>query len=177
MNLSHQYPFTALTIEVMLTDYLITGLSAFHDNIRFTCFCFGRPRVTLDFSIVIVPAILMNTVLSHMTTTISVILFAVTAACCAFTVLHTSRANLRGNLKRIIAMEMEPQRPFLNYTRSLMNISTAIVILGVDFAVFPRRFAKTETFGTGYMDIGVGCFVVSNALVCPEARGKSRHCQ
>ena len=119
----------------------------------------------------------MNTVLSHMTTTISIILFAVTAACCALSVLHTSRANLRGSLKRIIAMEMEPQRPFLNYTRSLMNISTAIVILGVDFAVFPRRFAKTETFGTGYMDIGVGCFVVSNALVCPEARGKSRHCQ
>ena len=76
-----------------------------------------------------------------------------------------------------MAMEMEPQRPFLNYTRSLMNISTAIVILGVDFSVFPRRFAKTETFGTGYMDIGVGCFVVSNALVCPEARGKSSRCQ
>ena len=73
-------------------------------------------------------------------------------------------------------MKMEAQRPFLNYTRSLMNLSTAIVILGVDFAVFPRRFAKTETFGTGYMDIGVGCFVISNALVSPESRGKSLPC-
>ncbi|XP_076440092.1 glucosaminyl-phosphatidylinositol-acyltransferase PIGW-like [Babylonia areolata] len=135
------------------------------------------PRVIFDFSIIIVPAILMNTVLSHVTTTACLVLFISAATCCLLALLSTDRSSIGRDLSHIITMEMEPQRPFLNYTRSLMNVSTAIVILGVDFAVFPRRFAKTETFGTGYMDIGVGCFVISNALVSPEARGKSQLCQ
>jgi hypothetical protein len=42
--------------------------------------------------------------------------------------------------------------------------------LGVDFHAFPRRFAKTERFGTGLMDVGVGMFVVINALVSPLAK-------
>ena len=47
---------------------------------------------------------------------------------------------------------------------------TGVAILAVDFNAFPRRFAKTETFGTGLMDVGVGVFVVVNALVSPLAR-------
>ena len=52
---------------------------------------------------------------------------------------------------------------------------TAIVILAVDFRVFPRRLAKTESFGVSAMDIGVVFFVISNALVSPDARD-SRQC-
>ena len=35
----------------------------------------------------------------------------------------------------------------------------------MDFRVFPRRLAKVETFGHGVMDIGVGGYVFTGALV------------
>ena len=53
----------------------------------------------------------------------------------------------------------EKKLAYLTNYRASMLLVTAICILGVDFRVFPRRFAKTEEFGFGLMDIGVGSFV------------------
>lgn len=65
------------------------------------------------------------------------------------------------------------KRPFITNFRAFVNVAAAISILAVDFTIFPRRFCKAETFGTGLMDIGVGSFVISNAIVSAEARGKT----
>jgi hypothetical protein len=56
-----------------------------------------------------------------------------------------------------------------NY-RAFVCAATAVLILAVDFKIFPRRLCKTETYGTGLMDVGVASFIFANAIVSPEAR-------
>ncbi|XP_076644546.1 uncharacterized protein LOC143354376 isoform X3 [Halictus rubicundus] len=64
----------------------------------------------------------------------------------------------------------QARKPFITNFRALTNIITSICILAIDFRIFPRKFAKTEVFGYSLMDTGVGLFVLTNALVAPEAK-------
>lgn len=57
------------------------------------------------------------------------------------------------------------KNPYITIYRFLLNTYTVFCILAVDFNVFPRRFAKTEKYGHSVMDIGVGCYVCSYALL------------
>lgn len=61
---------------------------------------------------------------------------------------------------------------FLDSFRGGLLISTFIAILAVDFHIFPRRFAKTETFGISLMDVGVGMFLLATALTSKLAQSK-----
>lgn len=79
------------------------------------------------------------------------------------------------HLKNRIHMEpfiQIPTRPmqYLTVGRSVVNLISCVCILAVDFQVFPRSLAKTETFGYGLMDTGVGLFVMINGAVSPETR-------
>lgn len=75
-------------------------------------------------------------------------------------------------LKTICSYKLSPKpRAYITNFRAITNMLTIICIFAVDFHIFPRRFAKTETFGLGVMDLGVGLFVIANSLVAPETSG------
>jgi hypothetical protein len=56
----------------------------------------------------------------------------------------------------------------VNYTfstfRTMVYMVTSISILAVDFQIYPRSNAKTETYGVSIMDLGVGAYVIGHAL-------------
>ena len=71
------------------------------------------------------------------------------------------------------------RNPFLTSYRGTMMLATCIAILAVDFDNFPRRLAKTETFGVSLMDAGVGSVLLTQAMVsqmarCPDSSTKKK---
>ncbi|XP_059207669.1 phosphatidylinositol-glycan biosynthesis class W protein [Centropristis striata] len=138
------------------------------------------PQIThllLDFSVLVLPLVLSCTVLSSVLH--QVILSLTVISACVLCYIYRVNSNRsaqhpQNTISTFLQSHVQfSQVPFVTIFRVFVNVKTAISILAVDFAVFPRRYAKTETYGTGVMDFGVGAYVFANALVCPEARGKN----
>lgn len=117
----------------------------------------------IEFVFIVFSTILHVTVLNYRIKEIALILVAITitAAC--------KQIPRRFHYRPFI--QIPCNRPeYLNIFRAHINLITAVCILAVDFKCFPRKLAKTETFGFGLMDIGVGQFVFGNGIVAPEIK-------
>ncbi|OAY78700.1 Uncharacterized protein ACMD2_02163 [Ananas comosus] len=116
----------------------------------------------VDYFCVILPILLIFTVLSEWAYICTIVLilllsFAIIVKRSGF---HYKAGSQHSSTLRTV----------ISSYRVSVVVVTCLCILAVDFKIYPRRYAKTETYGTGLMDLGVGSFVVANALVSRQAR-------
>lgn len=160
-----------MVIHISVFFHLVEGLVYFYSSLNHVVVVFYfRMGLLFDFLVVIVPVQLMMTVLSGHA---PFCLFLLTLLIWITFNIKLRQENVWTIRKSLVVGEitMDSRRPFITYYRAFANVITAFSILAVDFKIFPRYFAKTETYGTGLMDVGVGGFLITNAIVSPEARG------
>lgn len=135
-----------------------------------------RTRFCIDFVFLIVPLVTTLTIFSsfiileHLAVIISgaVLFYQIYCRRTCY-----ARMPVQKILEKFLKTSIESEYiPAISCFRVINSTFTAIAILAVDFPLFPRRFAKTELYGTGGMDFGVGGFVFGTAMVCPEIRRK-----
>lgn len=125
-----------------------------------------KPDTTLltfgiEFVLIVLSIILNVTILHHRIWEIVYTLFFVVATAAG------KQLYKRRHLAPFV--QIPCKRPaYITVMRSVISLITAVCILAVDFRCFPRKLAKTETFGFGLMDTGVGLFVYSNGIIAPE---------
>ncbi|XP_044285903.1 phosphatidylinositol-glycan biosynthesis class W protein [Varanus komodoensis] len=144
--------------------------------------CSQNGQFLLDFTVLVIPPVLSCTILSPI---LLFVILSMTALCAVLVSCIYSRRTSRAKvpfsqiLSEFTRTSLEPDYiPSITTFRVFVNVLTSISILAVDFPQYPRRYAKTETYGTGVMDFGVGSFIFGNAVVCPEVRlkpGTVRH--
>ncbi|CAN1175533.1 Uncharacterized protein At4g17910 [Linum perenne] len=133
--------------------------------------------ISLDFLFLMVPTLLALTVLAEWAHVLAIFLTVV------ILFLAAKRKTLKRLAKNLLSWDCcrvtsyasscgTPTQLRTNISAYRVNVMivTCMCILAVDFTIFPRRYAKTETYGTSLMDLGVGSFIVTNALVSRQAR-------
>lgn len=124
----------------------------------------------LEYATIILPGILTLTILADYAVYI-LVTELLTSAVLILMKLKTLRHFSFKSLSSAFSSPYPHHRhPYITLTRTFINVFTAIAILAVDFSIFPRRLAKTEIYGSGLMDLGVGVFLMSHGLTSPEAR-------
>jgi hypothetical protein len=113
------------------------------------------------------------------------------ASAAAFALAHCTAPRARAPARRAAPTQpaqsaRSTQHAFVDCFRASVMLSTCAAILAVDFPLFPRRLAKSAAFGTGFMDLGPGCFVFAHgaslrkradaACACADMMTRCRAC-
>lgn len=147
-------------IPTFFTTFLATNLIYVAQPLGFIA------AFVIEFIFIVVSTVLHVTVLHYRVWEIALLLSCITVTAAV--------KQLYGRIYIAPFVQIPCQRPeYLNTFRAVINLLTAVCILAVDFKCFPRKLAKTETFGFGLMDTGVGLFVFGNGIVAPELRRAS----
>lgn len=125
----------------------------------------SQTKIILEFGLIIVPCILCCTVYAEQTIPMFNIFLILATANILLILVWKPRDSFKS-----VSGSSSSRVPIVTNFRAMTNIISCVCILAVDFPCFPRRFVKTETTGFSLMDTGVGLFIISNALVSPEAR-------
>lgn len=141
---------------------MVVLYTTFWIYLHFGLFC--SVQFVLQFTVLVIPILLFFTCCAEYSNWIGSLLAIALPLVVFCGRLFTSPVAVRDELQESLVTSA------ITSFRAYMNIATATAILAVDFTVFPRRFAKAETYGTGLMDVGVGLYVFSMALVSREAR-------
>ncbi|KAL6650030.1 hypothetical protein ACP70R_014254 [Stipagrostis hirtigluma subsp. patula] len=118
--------------------------------------------LVVDYLTVVLPILLVFTVLAEWAFTCAICLVILLSM---YIVLKRSQSHLKSGHNQLPSLRAD-----ISSYRVSVVLVTCLCILAVDFKIFPRRYAKAETYGSGIMDLGVGSFVVANALVSRQAR-------
>ncbi|KAE9014571.1 hypothetical protein PF011_g7983 [Phytophthora fragariae] len=125
--------------------------------------------ILLEFAVTVVPT-MIGFSFAQYAVPLLVMVYSLAAMLSALSWFHAKEFIHKHCRKEKMNQLLEKELPFLTNFRAQIMISTCFAILAVDFTVFPRRFAKTENYGFSVMDIGVGAFIVSSAIVSAPAR-------
>ncbi|PHH70130.1 hypothetical protein CDD82_7329 [Ophiocordyceps australis] len=160
-------------IAVLLWSALQTRLSFFNPS--------SPLGFAVDYVLNVGAILLATTLYSSMTTRLVLLLLAPLALLCLAE--NGARRTKTKIPPAADSRRMPPSRPqqdalpiksFLTTYRGCMMVVTCVAILAVDFRLFPRRFAKVETWGTSFMDMGVGSFVFAGGVVAARPILKER---
>lgn len=152
------YYVTCISLTAYLTHGVITKYHPTYTN------------VLTDYFLNVMTLLLAITTYSGQISRLHWIVAGPTLLVCTLNMIHGGRKPEKSKP----STEVLPKKGFITAYRSHMLILTNLAILAVDFRIFPRRFAKVETWGTSMMDLGVGSFVFSMGLVNSRSIIKQR---
>lgn len=101
----------------------------------------------VEFALIVCPILAAFTVAAdHLIYLILAEVF-ILIACYIFTSFYQPATSQHQSIDQSFSQSINLSRQFLSLYRASLLLTTAVAILAVDFPAFPRRFAKTETYG------------------------------